>query len=252
MSFRNRKARSFTASGGTIYKQGGANFEVRKHSISREILIEPGKSAIIPLLHYHPTEPTGTTVSGGNKISLMGSKRYATTSVQEGSTVKNMHLEIQIQPKTLSSSAICDFYTARIMTSFHDIKGNEIFGLEPDTAQDGKVKITDEASSPTSTQVSGTSGIDNNPLPQQTLSKQQYDEGDVIKHWYRGVRKNVIYGGQPVLYQAWERVPSKVKRSNTGMFYGMVIMNDSTSVTDDTDALRVQIKEQFTEIPLVQ
>ena len=36
------------------------------------------------------------------------------------------------------------------------------------------------------------------------------------------------------------------------MFYGLTIMNDAASTTDDTDVLRVEIKENFTEIPLVQ
>ena len=242
---------SITSSSGAIFQKGGANFEVRKHSLFREILIEPQKTAIIPLLHYHPDEPTGTSVSAGNKVSLMGSKRYATTSVQEGSTVHNLHLEIQIQPKTLSSSAICDFYTGRIMTSFHDIRGDQIYGLTPDTV-DGKVKISDEAGSPTATAVSGSTGIDNNPHQQNSMTKDTFDNGDVIKHWWKNIRKNVLYGGQPILYDKWEKVPAKVKRSNNGMFYGLVIMNDATATTDDTDVLRVQIKEQFTEIPLVQ
>ena len=65
---------SITSSSGAIFQKGGANFEVRKHSIFREILIEPQKTAIIPLLHYHPTEPTGTSVSPANataEISLV-------------------------------------------------------------------------------------------------------------------------------------------------------------------------------------
>lgn len=242
---------SITATGGAIFQKGGANFEVRKHSLKRVIEIEPNKTAIIPLLHYHPTEPTGTTISAGSKISLMGSKRYANTAVQEGSTVRNIHLEIQIQPKTLSSSAICDFYTGRIMTSFHDIKGDQIYGMTPDTVE-GKVKITDEASSPTATQVSGSTGIDNNPLPQNSMTKDSFDNGDVIKHWWKNIRKNVMYGGQPVLYDRWEKVPAKCTRSNSGMFYGLVIMNDASATTDDTDVLKVEIKESFTEIPLVQ
>lgn len=250
-----RKSARFTSrslqTGGTVYQKGGANFEVRKHSIKRVIEIAPGKTAIIPLLHYNETETTGVSINANSKVTAQGSKTYANTGVQDGSTVRNVHLEIQIQPKTLSSSAICDFYTGRITTSFHDIEGDQIYGLTPST-QNGKPKFTDEASSPTYVEVSNSAGQDN-PVPVNNMTKEVYDFGDVIKHWWRNMRKNVIYAGQPVLYNRWEKVPSKCVRSNPGMFYGLIIMNDSTSTaSDDTDVLKVEIKENFTEIPLVQ
>ena len=254
MSYRNSSKR-FSKSlqtGGTVYQKGGANFEVRKHSISRTIDIEPGKTAIIPLLHYNPTESTGVAVTANSKITAQGTKTYANTGVQDGSTVNNLHLEIQIQPKTLSSSAVLDFYTGRITTSFHDIAGGQIYGLETSTQDAGKVRFTDEASSPSFQEVSDTNGQDSG-VPFNGMTKAVFDLGDVIKHWWKNIRKNVIYGGQPVLYNKWEKVPSKCTRSNPGMFYGLVIMNDSQIISaDDSDVLRVEIKEQFTEIPLVQ
>ena len=244
---------------GTVYQRGGANFEVRKHSLTRVIEIEPNKAAIIPLLHYNPTESSSVAFNASSKIAALGTKYYPNTGVQEGSTVKNLHLEIQIQPKTLSSSAIIDFYTGRIMTSFHDIKGEQIFGLHPSSSIDGKAMFSSEDTSNTSTtphsatltEVSNADGQDN----AQTfcpMTKNQYDLGDVCKHWWKNIRKNVLYGGQPVIYNQWEKVPSKCTRSNPGMFYGLTIMNDAASTTDDTDTLRVEIKENFTEIPLVQ
>jgi hypothetical protein len=235
---------------GTVYQRGGANFEVRKHHITRVIEIEPNKAAIIPLLHYNPTESTSVTFNTSSKIAALGTKYYPNTGVQEGSTVKNVHLEIQIQPKTLSSSAIIDFYTGRIMTSFHDIKGEQIYGLT-ESATDGKAKFTDEAATPTTQEISPTTGQDN-PQTFNPMTKQQYDLGDVCKHWWKNIRKNVIYGGQPVIYNNWEKVPSKCTRSNPGMLYALTIMNDAATTADDTDVLRVEIKENFTEIPLVQ
>ena len=59
-------------------------------------------------------------------------------------------------------------------------------------------------------------------------------------------------GGQPIVYNRWERVPSKVKRSNPGMFYGLWVINDATSVSGDTDNLRIKIHEEFNEVPLIQ
>ena len=239
---------------GTVYQRGGANFEVRKHSITRVIEIEPNKAAIIPLLHYNPTESTSVAFNASSKIAALGTKYYPNTGVQEGSTVKNVHLEIQIQPKTLSSSAIIDFYTGRIMTSFHDVKGEQIYGLT-ESSTEGKTAFTDENTSgdhsATVTEVSSATGQDN-AQTFNAMTKAQFDLGDVCKHWWKNIRKNVLYGGQPVIYNQWEKVPSKCTRSNPGMFYGLTIMNDAATTTDDTDTLRVEIKENFTEIPLVQ
>ena len=259
MSYRSRtrgnpfRSRSMSANG-TVYQRGGANFEVRKHSITRVIEVEPNKAAIIPIIHYNPTETTSVAFNASSKIAALGTKYYPNTAVQEGSTVKNVHLEIQIQPKTLSSSAIIDFYTGRIMTSFHDIKGEQIYGLT-ESATDGKAMFTDEDTNgghtPTTQEVSPVTGQDN-PVTFNPMTKNQFDLGDVCKHWWKNIRKNVIYGGQPVIYNQWEKVPSKCTRSNPGMFYGLTIMNDAATTSDDTDVLRVEIKENFTEIPLVQ
>ena len=238
--------------GGTVYQKGGANFEVKKHVITRIINIEPSKTAIIPLLHYNATESLGVAIDASSKVTAQGTKIYQNTGVQDGSTVRNIHLEIQIQPKTLSSSAILDFYTGRITTSFHDLKGDQIYGLKASSVTDGKATFTDEnASSETTQEVSPANGQDGT-ITVNPMVKSLFDQGDVIKHWWKNIRKNVIYGGQPVLYSAWEKVPAKCTRSNPGMFYGLILMNDSTSTDDDTDVLRVEIKESFTEIPLVQ
>lgn len=246
----NRRSKNFS-SGGTVYAQGGANYEIRRHQISREIIVEPQKTKIIPLLNYHPSEPTGTATSGGTKISAMGSKVYENTSVQEGSYVSRIGLDITIQPETLNSAAILDFYVGRIAVSFHDTAGGQVYGLEADGTT-GKTKFSDEAATPVLTDVADSSGVTQAP-PSTDLTKALYDNGDVVKHWIRQVRKNVIYGGQPALYNRSEYVPAKCKRSNTGMFYGLVFMNDAVSdSTSTTDNLRIDIKESFIERPLVQ
>jgi hypothetical protein len=203
-------------------------------------------------LHYNATESLGVSIDASSKVTAQGTKIYQNTGVQDGSTVRNIHLEIQIQPKTLSSSAILDFYTGRITTSFHDLKGDQIYGLKASSVTDGKAAFTDEdATSETVAEISPANGQDG-VITVNPMVKSLFDQGDVIKHWWKNIRKNVIYGGQPVLYSNWEKVPAKCTRSNPGMFFGLILMNDSTSTDDDTDVLRVEIKESFTEIPLVQ
>lgn len=239
------------SSAGSVYNSGKATYEVRRHTLERTIDIEPKHSKIIPLLAFCDGEGYKTTVSGTSKIVAEGSYIYPTLAVQEGSKVSAIKLDVTIQSKTGSSSQIVPFYVGRIATSFHDVKGGNIYGLEPD-ADTGRIKYSDEKGSPTTTEVINTSTNTTNAPPELDLTMDTYNTGDIIKHWFRNVRKNVMYGGQPVIYQRWEKTPSKCTRSNKGMFYGLILMNDATAVTGDTDTLSVTIKESFTEVPLIQ
>ena len=79
----------FMSSGGTVYQRGAATFEVKRHSIDRTIIVDAGKSKIIPLLTYVQVESDqlSTTISGSSKIVSQGSKTYATPAVLDGSRV---------------------------------------------------------------------------------------------------------------------------------------------------------------------
>lgn len=239
------------SSSGQVYKTGSSTYEVRRHSLERVVEIEPQKSKIIPLLAYYPSEGLGTTITATSKVTASGSKIYPTVAIQEGSRVNAIHLDVTIEPKTGSSSQITPFYVGRVATSFHDVKGGNIYGLEPD-GDTGKVKFSDEASTPSLSDVITSGGATTSNGPELSMTKESFDLGDIIKHWWRGVRKNVMFGGQPVVYNRWEKVPNKCKRSNPGMFYGMLIMNDASAVSGDTDTLKVTIKQNFNEIPLIQ
>tara|TARA_B100001750_G_C15503968_1_gene599072 strand:- start:989 stop:1765 length:777 start_codon:yes stop_codon:yes gene_type:complete len=245
-----RGSSSFNSSG-TVYKTGAAAYEVRRHSLKREIEIEPSQAKIIPLIAFSDTEGLSTAISGvSTKIAAAGSKVYPTIAVQEGSKVASMKLDITIEPKTQNSSNIINFYTGRIVASYHDVKGQGIYGLEPDGTT-GKTKYSDEAGSPTTTDVITSTGSTGSP-PALPLEKDVYDYGDTIKHWWRNPRKNVMFGGQPIVYERWEKVPSKCTRSNQGMFYGLFVMNSASSVSGDTDVLKFNIRQEFNEIPLIQ
>lgn len=240
------------ASGGTVYKTGSSSYEVRRHSLQREIEIEPSEAKIIPLIAYNNAEGLSTAISGvSEKIAAAGTKVYPTIAVEEGSKVSAMKLDITIEPKTQNSSNIINFYSGRIVCSYHDIAGGGVYGLEADSSTAGKVKFSDEAGSPTLTDVVTSSGSTGAP-PALPLEKDVYDYGDTIKHWWRNPRKNVMFGGQPIVYERWERIPAKARRSNQGMFYGMFFMNAATSVSGDTDVLKVVLRQEFNEIPLVQ
>lgn len=238
-------------SGGTVYHTGATSYEVKRHSVDRNITIDAGKSKLIPLLTYVnvETDQLSTAITADTKIASQGSKTYATPAVLDGSRVNGIKLDITIEPETQNSSNIIDFYTGRLMCSYHDIPGGQVYGLEEGTG--GKVKFSDEASTPTTTDVIGTGGTMNAP-PELVINNETYSHGDVIKHWWGRKHKNTMAGGQPIVYNRWERIPSKCVRSNPNMFYGMWIMNDATLVTGDTDNLLVKIHEEFNEVPLIQ
>jgi len=247
-----KKSYSSSLAGG-VYNTGAATYEIRRHTRNFQVEIEPNKAKLIPLLVYHNGEPSNSAITAGEKISGQGSKYYPTVAVQEGSLVSNIKLDITIEPKTQNSSNIINFYTGRIMTSFHDVAGGQIYGLEKDGSTQGKVKFSDEASSATTSDIVNSSGLDQaSSAPALSLTNAEFERGDVIKHWWRGKRKNVMFGGQPIVYDRWERVPKKVKRCNQGMFYGMWVMNDATSVSGDTDVLLMDFNISFNERPLIQ
>ena len=163
--YRNRsRSRSFSSSG-TVYNKGSATFEVKRHSITRTIEIEPNKTKLIPLLSYvkDDTFQLASTTTAGTKISAQGSKVYPTIAVQDGSLVSSIKLDVTLEPKTQNSSNIIDFYTGRVVTSFHDVAGGQVYGLEPDSSNNGHIKFSDEESSPALTDVIGAGGTMNTP-----------------------------------------------------------------------------------------
>ena len=182
--YRKSKSNMFSSSG-TVFQTGSSTYEVRRHVIHRIIEIEPGKAKIIPLLAYHDGEPSSVTVSGSSKVTNQGSKLYTSEGVQEGSLVKSLGFNIVVEPKTQNSSNIIPFHTGRVITSFHDVPGGQVFGLEKDDSNQGKVKFSDEAGSPTLTDVISSDGSSGSISggPSLGFTWNSYLQGDVIKHW---------------------------------------------------------------------
>ena len=177
-----KKSYSSSLAGG-VYNTGAATYEIRRHTRNFQVEIEPNKAKLIPLLVYHNGEPSNSAITAGEKISGQGSKYYPTVAVQEGSLVSNIKLDITIEPKTQNSSNIINFYTGRIMTSFHDVAGGQIYGLEKDGSTQGKVKFSDEASSATTSDIVNSSGLDQAAsAPALSLTNAEFERGDVIKH----------------------------------------------------------------------
>jgi len=236
--------------GGQVYNRGAANYEVRRHVHKTVTKISPGKCKIIPFLTLNDsgTKDPGSTVRGSSKVTSQGTKVYSNCSIEPGSYVKWHHLDVIIRTEDDTDSEVLDFYIGRGAFSFHDIKSNTVYGLNYNS---GRVRYSDEGSTPSYTTVVATGGA-NQAVKETSLTYDVYNLGDVVKHWWGQARRNVIYGGQPILFNRWQKIPAKCRRGNDGMFYGMIIMNDATPVSGDKDVLNIEVKNSFTETPLIQ
>lgn len=236
---------------GTLYGSGGAaNYEIRRHAFHRSIEVEPGTAKVIPILGRVPISPTALDIDVNDKIAAEGGKVWATPGVLDGSRVNSVKLDVLVKPKTPTADNVLDFYTARGAFAFHDLKGASIYGL--DWADSNNVpQYSNEAQTPAKSNVFDAAGYAGSG-PACTIGIDDYNYGSTIKHWWPRMRKTVLYSGQPAIYSRWERVPRKCKRMNEGTLYCLFVLNDSDSVTGDKDVVKIELHEEFNEIPLVQ
>lgn len=240
--YRHRRSmgrRSFASGGGSLYaSQSRANFKFRRHILESQFDIPANRARIIPFLAYTNVESlTASTLTSYSGDSV---EYYPTHYVLDGSRVRSQMVDFLIKPTTASDADVIEFYTARIICSFHDVKSGDVRGLQ--ITSDDKVVFQNDAKNLDATS-SLAQGI---PGPSLDWSKLNWDISYTLQHWWRGIRKSVMAAGQPLSYHRREWIPRKCIRSNPGMFYGMVIMNDSPN------SLNVDFKQSFDEVPLVQ
>ena len=73
---------------------------------------------------------------------------------------------------------------------------------------------------------------------------------DHIKHFVN-LKKVTVFDQRPLMGERWQRIPSKVKRGNEGMFYGLVIFNDSTRGATPADTqITIKIKSYWEELAI--
>lgn len=233
--------------------RGGLSLPFRRHILEREITIQSGKSRIIPLLCYqeerdsHVDNPENYPEDISNYDGV-DAAIYKGVTVEAGSICRNLMLDVLVKPTAASDTVVVDYYTGRIMTSFHDLKSNEVRGVSiasadgtPSGMKKGEPYMTagDDVGSATK------SGSVNLAGPELDFDKIKFDQSITLRHWWRGIRKTVLAAGQPAVYHRMERIPRKCVRSNPGMFYGVVVMNDSDVSLD------FEVKQTFNEVPIL-
>ena len=206
--------------------------EIRRHVSKIVGKIPAGKTKIMPLLwHVNKSEATSTSLPDSLAETT---KIYPTGELPDKARAQSYFTDIQTYPTEPTDSGRLDYYTGTIATSFHDLKSGEVHGLGI-TADDVPVwKIGDT-----------TTPIGNALSPEIAMNQQVYMATDTLKHWWRGLRKlNILQQGNIHHYRGRVFIPRKCIRSNRGMFFGMILMNDSNV------ELEIEADLRFTEIPI--
>lgn len=236
-----RRSSGFS-SGGTFYgSAASANYEIKRHIIEDTYTLPRDRSIVVPLLAYaHENFGQKQLITDYDGTAQ---EAYVSVGVKAGSVVRGMNLDILVKPATASDADVIDFYTARIVCSYHDIKSDQVRGVQIDS--NGIPGYQNDAKNLASAPSNFTTTHVNSP-PNLDFDINKFYLTPTLRHWWRGVRKTTMAAGQPAQYRKWERTPRKCVRSNPGMFWGMVFMNDSAST------IEIDFKSRFQEIPLIQ
>jgi hypothetical protein len=209
---------------------------IRRHEFTANVggSLAAGAYHEIPLLRFIRSAQSGVddvepTATAGNN--------FQNPDVMNGSRVSNFQAKIIFNNQdstasTITHSHLFDVY--EIQTSFFDahVWNNFASSLCP---IDFDTSSTDEGE------------VDFKATP-ITLTDNNQKNSKFSQHYMRRIGRLEVPTGQRVIMNI-NRVPPKVRRSNFGMFWGLVVHN--SSIVNDSDTLNVDItKEQsFTEIP---
>jgi hypothetical protein len=209
----------------------GASFsgmqDIIRHSNSVTATIQTGYTQCFNLVCYNPT-------FHGTPLALDGSTAKVLTNnfTDLGSRVNNIAIELTIKQTDTSKNNTC--YTGLISTSFNE---GQLSAALMTTNFNDFIK-------------SNTAGEMVNKSAEQTYSVDEYRLKDIQQHNIRGLlnKQFQLYSGRVITVNQVLKVPGKCRRSQNGMFLGLVVLNDSGSMTAGTD-VEVRIDTFFKEIP---
>lgn len=169
------------------------------------------------------------------------SNNYQTPDVFNGSKIHNFSAKIKIQNVSASNSAIWDVYEFAL--SFYDVLLWR--QIQPATCP---LRFS-VVGSPGATQgeVTWMSPIDATTVLSNTIKNFKF-----IQHYmhHKGtVTLTPTDGGQPNAEININRLPPKCRRSQTGMFYGILLHNDSNKNDSNTLNSDASVEVSFNETP---
>ena len=218
--------RSVQGQGGMRALFSGAVPVIRHSVLHANKTIADGKAYAYPLVVYY-----GTSGSSGEESS--------SASVSKDSRINHVSVNLSISQSNNAKPNQC--YLGLIATSFSDGALNDTnmtnqFAdlIAMDNEDTGTMKLTNGA---------------------KDLDYRTWNVDAQKRHWIRGFQRNTytLYSGRPALMNTVLRVPAKCKRSQFGMGWWLVIMNDSHMIQNEdagsaTD-INVSLETAFKEIP---
>ena len=164
------------------------------------------------------------------------SNNYQSAAVMNGSAIRGYSAKIQIQNIGSGNPIVLDVYS--VVTSFSD----SVYGK---LVYDGDYPVEMDETIPNEGEVQFSS-------PPITWTANTYRN-------FKGVQRDVKFlgsltitsedGGSPTVTFLIRGVPPKCRRSNNGMFYGLMFHYPSTKNTDATATMDSSIDIKFDEIP---
>ena len=198
-----------------------------RHSFSQNATIGSVKAQCFILGAYNPT-------LYGTPLALDGSstKVLSNNYLEEGSRFDYVNINMTI--RQTDTSVNNQVYVGMIATSFNE--GQLSAALMTTNFKDFIESNAD--------------GEMVNKSAEQTYSVDEYRLKDIQQHNIRGLlnKQFQLYSGRVITVNQVLKVPAKCRRSQNGMFLGLVVLNDSGSMTAGTD-VEVRIDTFFKEIP---
>lgn len=222
-----------------------------RHVDEDTLTIEPQRFQIHQFWKYADSSSVTTRTDG---LDLQDDKL-----IPEGSRISNHKLEMLLTPETIEPQQV---YLGTIALSFHDVYHHTICGGRfeqasyQDTATENFVAKSGSIGPKFYPDIGATDGL---TVVKPTLATNlqiasggitEWKMDDHVKHWIR-LRKVTVYDQRPLVSDRKQRIPSKVKRSNEGMFYGLFIFNDAVRGATPADTqIKVNIKSTYTEMAI--
>ena len=198
-----------------------------RHSLSQNATIGTGKAQCFYLGAYNPT-------LYGTPLALDGSstKVLANNYLQEGSRFDYVNINLTI--RQTDTSVNNQVYVGMIATSFNEGQLSEAL-----MTTNFKDFIASNAA-----------GEMSQKATEQTYSVDEYRFKDIQQHNIRGLlnKQFQLYSGRVITVNQVLKVPGKCRRSQNGMFLGLVVLNDSSSMTAGSD-VEIRLDTFFKEIP---
>lgn len=179
-----------------------------------------------------------------------------------GSKITSHRVEILMTPETIEPQQI---YMGTIALSFSDITHHALCGGRwaqtsySDTTNDEVTMKTNPITPHMFPKIGATDGLIEvgYTTGDQEIGGSSSGFGitewkldDHIKHWIR-LKKLTVFDQRPLVSDREQPIPSKAKRGNEGLFYGLFIFNDSVRGATPADTqITVNIKENWTEMAI--